>query len=50
MLAEALGEKAEHCGSHSAVAQALLRDAKEGDLVIVMGAGDIYRVFEILGL
>ena len=50
MLAEAIGESAEYCGSHAAVAQALLRDAREGDLVIVMGAGDIYRVFGLMGL
>ncbi len=50
MLAEALEERAEYCGSHAAVAESLRRDAREGDLVIVMGAGDIYRIFGILGL
>lgn len=50
MLAEEIGARAQYCGSHAAVAQALLRDAGEGDLVIVMGAGDIYRVFGFLGL
>lgn len=50
MLAEAVGDRAEYCGSFSAVAEAILRDARKGDLVIVMGAGDIYRVFGYLGL
>lgn len=50
MLAERIGERAEYCGSFAAVAEALLRDAREGDLVIVMGAGDIYRTFDFLGL
>ena len=49
MLAEATGEHAEYCGSFAAIAEAILRDAREGDLVIVMGAGDIYRVFGLLG-
>ena len=50
MLAEKIGERAEYCGSFSAVAQAILRDAKAGDLVIVMGAGDIYKTFALLGV
>ena len=43
-----IGEKATYCGSFEAVARAIRRDAREGDLVIVMGAGDIYQVFELL--
>ena len=49
-LAEAIGESAEYCGSFSGVAAALKRDAKEGDLVIIMGAGDIYKVYDLLNL
>ena len=49
-LAEAIGERAEYCGSFENVAKALTRDAKEGDLVIVMGAGDIYKVYDFLDL
>lgn len=49
MLAERIGERAEYCGGFAAVANAILRDVEEGDLVIVMGAGDIYRVFGFLG-
>ena len=45
-----IGKKAVYCGSFSATAEALKREAREGDLMIVMGAGDIYRVFPLLGL
>ena len=49
-LAQRIGSTAEYCGSFSSVAEALTRDAKEGDLVIVMGAGDIYKVYDLLDL
>ena len=49
-LAKAIGDTAEYCGSFENVAKALMRDAKEGDLVIVMGAGDIYKVYDLLDL
>ena len=49
-LAEAIGGSAEYCGNFSSVAEALKRDAQEGDLVIVMGAGDIYKVYDLLEL
>ncbi|MBR5120041.1 MAG: UDP-N-acetylmuramate--L-alanine ligase, partial [Clostridia bacterium] len=49
-LAECIGKSAEYCGSFEDVAKALTRDAKEGDLVIVMGAGDIYKIYDLLDL
>ncbi|MBQ7392368.1 MAG: UDP-N-acetylmuramate--L-alanine ligase, partial [Clostridia bacterium] len=49
-LADRIGSKAEYFGGFSRIAEALTRDAKEGDLVIVMGAGDIYKVYELLDL
>lgn len=49
-LAEKVGKNATYCGSFDAVAQALCRDAQEGDLVLVMGAGDIYKTFDLLPL
>lgn len=49
-LAERIGAGAQYCGSFSAVAEALEREARCGDLVIVMGAGDIYKVFDLLDL
>ncbi len=50
LLAEGIGERALYCGSFSAVADAICREADEGDLVIVMGAGDIFEVFDLLPL
>lgn len=47
-LAQHIGSHAEYCGSFEAVADALRRDARLGDLIIVMGAGDIPQVFERL--
>ena len=49
-LAERVGEKALYCGSFHATAEAILHEARDGDLVIVMGAGDIFKVFDFLGL
>ena len=49
-LSEAIGDTAEYCGSFANVAEALTRDAKDGDLIIVMGAGDIYKVYDFLDL
>ena len=49
-LAKTIGDRAEYCGSFERVAEALTRDAKEGDLVIIMGAGDIYKVYDLLNL
>ena len=49
-LAESIGKTAEYCGSFENVAKALTRDAQEGDLVIVMGAGDIYKIYDLLDL
>ncbi len=49
-LAERIGERGEYCGDFAAVANAIQRDVREDDLVIVMGAGDIYKVLELLGV
>ena len=50
LLAQKIGKTAEYCGSFANIAEALKRDAKEGDLIIVMGAGDIYKVYDLLEL
>ena len=49
-LAERIGEKASAYPDFSELAKALEAEAKEGDLVVVMGAGDIYKVFDLLKL
>lgn len=49
-LAEAIGQKAIYCGDLQTLAETLCREAKEGDLLLIMGAGDIENVFETLPL
>lgn len=49
-LAKKIGSRAEYCGSLDALAKALTRDARDGDLIVVMGAGDIDGVFPLLPL
>jgi UDP-N-acetylmuramate--alanine ligase len=50
MLAKAVGDSAEYSGDLHALAKALIHNVREGDLLIVMGAGDIERVFDLLPL
>ena len=47
-LAGMIGENARYCGDFASTAAAIKEEAREGDLVIVMGAGDIFRVFDLL--
>lgn len=47
-LAQDIGEKASYGGSFAEIAQTLRRELREGDLCLVMGAGDIYRLFALL--
>lgn len=49
-LARAVGARAEYCGSVSELAARLPQVVREGDLLIVMGAGDIEEVFSLLPL
>ncbi len=48
MLAKAIGNKAVYCGSIPDTARALRAELSEGDVAVIMGAGDIYKVFDIL--
>ena len=50
LLAQRVGPDALYCGSFGALAQALKQEARAGDLVIIMGAGDIYKVYDLLAL
>lgn len=47
-LCRAIGDKAEYIESFEAIAEKLYEIAKEGDVIITMGAGDVYKVGEIL--
>ena len=49
-LAEAVGARAVYCGDLQTLADTLCREAGEGDLLIIMGAGDIENVFGLLPL
>ncbi len=48
ILAEAVGERAIACESFSEAAHALCREVTEKDAVVIMGAGDVYQVFDEL--
>ena len=49
-LAEAIGEKAVVGGSLQGVADLIKKNARADDMVVVMGAGDIFKIFGIFGL
>lgn len=49
-LADAIGEKAIYGGSITDCAEVLKNEISHGDTVIVMGAGDIYKIYKILGM
>ena len=48
LLAEHIGSKAISCGTVQNAAEQLRREVREGDAVVIMGAGDIYRIFDCL--
>ena len=49
LIANMLGDqKGLYCPSFEETAKAIVSEAKEGDVVVVMGAGDIYKVFNHL--
>lgn len=50
LLAEKIGEKATYCDNFRTLANAIKKEARPDDLVIVMGAGDIFKVFDLLDL
>lgn len=48
LLAQRIGKGATACHSFSEAARILGEELREGDTAVVMGAGDIYKVFELL--
>ena len=50
LLAERIGEKAVAPGDVDGAARILLDEVTERDAVIIMGAGDIYRIYRYLPL
>ncbi len=49
-LAELIGEKATYGGDLNSTAECLKARIQAGDTVIVMGAGDIFKIFPMLGV
>ncbi len=49
LLASLIGDKASYCPSFAAAAKMLSDEVSACDTVVVMGAGDIWHVFESLG-
>ena len=50
LLAEQIGESAIFGGSFQRTAELLCREVSEGDVVVIMGAGDIYKIYDYLDL
>lgn len=49
-LADKIGERAIYGGAPEACGEKLKSVLREGDAVVVMGAGDIYKLYTVLGL
>ena len=49
-LAMMIGDKAIYGGTLQGVADLIKKNAREGDMVVVMGAGDIFKVYKLLEL
>ncbi len=49
-LAGSVGEKATYGGDLDAIAEILKQEAQKNDMIVVMGAGDIFQLFPKLGL
>lgn len=49
-LCDKIGERAIYGGSFAHCGIILQRELREGDVVVVMGAGDIYKIYSVLGL
>ncbi len=45
LLAKKAGEHARYAGSFEAAAEIIKQEAKDGDIAIIMGAGDVYKTF-----
>lgn len=50
LLASMVGEKAKYLPSLEAIADQLAAEVHEGDVIVVMGAGDIFHLFPVMGL
>ena len=49
-LAQALGDRGLYLGSNEEIAKYLKANVEKEDLAVVMGAGDIYKLYDLLDL
>ena len=49
-LASRIGAHAQYVSEYAKVAELLAEQVCERDAIVVMGAGDVYRLFDLLGL
>ena len=47
-LANAIGERAIYMKTFDEIAAYLAKEAKDGDLILTMGAGDVYKIANLL--
>ena len=50
IVADMIGDKAVYGGDLDSTAKVLLEEIKENDVVVVMGAGDVFKLFAKIGL
>ncbi len=50
LLAQSIGEKAVYCPTFEDAVALLEQEAQPGDVIVVMGAGTVYRIFPYFGL
>ena len=43
-----IGGKASYCGDIPSTAEALKAELRAGDVAVIMGAGDIYKIFDLM--
>ncbi|MBO5042636.1 MAG: UDP-N-acetylmuramate--L-alanine ligase [Clostridia bacterium] len=48
LLAASVGDKAEYCPTPTAAAEIIIKEVQTGDVVVIMGAGDVIRVTKLL--
>jgi UDP-N-acetylmuramate--alanine ligase len=49
-LAREIGAKASYCASFDEALAILAAEVRPGDAIVVMGAGNVYRIFSPMGL
>ncbi len=50
MLAQTIGKQAEYIDTFEGIVSYLRQNTYEGDVIVVMGAGDTFRLFPLMGI